>query len=75
MPRVFPLRSLSLALLLLLPAPPLALLCRGRTPTRFDAKNLPAWERRSLVQHHLSREQHRNNIRATLKRKKEAALG
>ncbi len=75
MPRVFPLRSLSLALLLLLPAPPLALLCRGHTPTRFDAKNLPTWERHSFVQHHLSRNQHRNSIRATLKRKKEAALG
>jgi len=75
MPRVFPLRSLSLALLLLLPAPPLALLCRGRTPTRFEARNLPAWERRSCVQHHLSRDQRRNGIRAMLKRKKEAAFG
>ncbi len=40
-----PLRSLALAVLLLLPAAPLALLCRGRTPTRFEAKNLPSWER------------------------------
>jgi hypothetical protein len=50
MPRPFSLRPVRLrlfllALLVLLPAPPLAFLCRGRTPTRFDAVNLPVWER------------------------------
>ena len=75
MSRPLPFRSLGLALLLLLPVPPLALLCRGRTPTRFEARNLPAWERRSFAQHHPRRDQHRNNIRATLKRRKEAAFG
>lgn len=44
--RAFSLRSSALALLLLLPALPLALLCRGRIPNRFDPANLPAWERR-----------------------------
>ena len=76
MPRPLPHRFFGLTLLLLLPALPLALLCRGRTPTRFASKNLPAWERQAVIQHHhLSREQHRSNIRATLKHRKEAAFG
>ena len=70
MPRVFPLRSATLALLLLLPAAPLALLCRGRTPTRFDAGNIPAWQRPALTAHHLSRTAHKHGIlRANVKRR------
>ena len=73
MPRPFPRHSLGLALLLLLPALPLALLCRGRTPTRFETKNLPAWERPALTAHHLSRIAHKHGIlRANVKRKPKA---
>lgn len=69
MPR-FSLRSVALALVLLLPAAPLAYLCRGRTPTRFDANNLPAWERPALTAHHLSRTAHKHGIlRANVKRR------
>jgi len=39
------LRPLALSLLVLLPAPFLARLCRGHSPSRFDLVNLPAWER------------------------------
>lgn len=39
------LRPLVLSLLLLAPAPFFALLCRGRTPSRFETANLPVWER------------------------------
>ncbi len=68
MPR-FPHRSLSLALLLLLPALPLALLCRGRTPTRFDAKNLPALERQASASR-LRRTAHKHGVlRANVKHK------
>lgn len=71
--RLSPLRFVSLALLLLLPAAPLALLCRGRTPTRFDAKNLPAWERPALTAHHLRRTVHTHGIlRANVRRKSKA---
>ncbi len=45
--RSFPLRPAALALLVLLPALPLALLCRGRTPSRLDAGNIPAWQRQA----------------------------
>jgi len=38
--------SLLLTLLILLPIPLLALLCRGHTPSRLDTPNLPFWERR-----------------------------
>ncbi len=38
-------RSLALGILVLLPLIPLALLCLGRSPSRFDTVNLPAWER------------------------------
>ncbi len=70
MPRVFPLCSAALALLILLPAAPLAYLCRGRTPTRFDAANLPAWERPALTAHHLSRAAHKHgSLRANVKHK------
>ncbi|MGI4787554.1 MAG: hypothetical protein ACRYFS_01745 [Janthinobacterium lividum] len=48
MPR-FPLRSLALVILLLLPVAPLAQLCRGHTPSRFDKNNLPAWERHTPI--------------------------
>ena len=73
MPRVSPLRSAGLALLLLLPALPLALLCRGRTPTRFEAKNLPAWERPAFTAHHLSRTARKHGILpANVKRKAKA---
>lgn len=73
MPRVFPLRSLALALVVLLPAAPLAYLCRGRTPTRFDPGNLPAWERPALTAHHLSRTAHKHGVlRANVKRKAKA---
>ncbi len=70
MPRL-PLRSVALALLLLLPAAPLAYLCRGRTPTRFDAKNLPAWERPALTA--LRRTAHKHGVlRANVKRRAKA---
>lgn len=70
MPRLFPLRSLALALLVLLPALPLALLCRGRTPTRFDAGNRPAWERQASTASHLRRTAHRHGVlRANVRRK------
>ena len=73
MPRVFPLRSAALALLLLLPALPLAYLCRGRTPTRFDAGNIPAWERSAFTAHHLSRTAHKHSVqRANVKRRLKA---
>ena len=68
MPRPFPLRSVALALLLLLPAAPLAYLCRGRTPTRFDAGNLPAWERPAFTAAHHRRTAHRHGVlRANVK--------
>ncbi len=68
MPRPFPLRSIALALIVLLPAAPLAYLCRGRTPTRFDAGNLPAWERPALTAHHLSRTAYKHGtLRANVK--------
>ncbi len=38
-------RTLVLGVLILLPLIPLALLCQGRSPSRFDTLNLPAWER------------------------------
>lgn len=38
-------RAFALGILLLLPLVPLALLCQGRSPSRFDSVNLPAWER------------------------------
>lgn len=39
------LRPLALSLLVLLPAPFFARLCRGHSPSRFDLVNLPTWER------------------------------
>ncbi len=70
MPR-FPLRAAALALLVLLPALPLAFLCRGRTPTRFEFKNLSAWERQaSAAAAAHSHAPHKHGIlRATAKRK------
>ncbi len=38
-------RAFALGILGLLPLVPLALLCQGRSPSRFDTVNLPAWER------------------------------
>ena len=38
-------RTLALGVLVMLPLLPLALLCRGRSPSRFDMLNLPVWER------------------------------
>lgn len=46
MPRT-PLQILLLALVLLVTVPPLAELCRGRSPSRFALSNLPAWERKA----------------------------
>ena len=46
MSRHVPLRPLALGLLLFVPAPFFALLCRGHSPSRFATANLPAWERR-----------------------------
>ncbi len=40
------LRPLALSLLVFLPAPFFARLCRGHSPSRFDTVNLPTWERR-----------------------------
>ena len=36
---------LALGLLVLIPAPLFALLCRGHSPSRFETVNLPVWER------------------------------
>jgi len=72
MPR-FPLRAAALALLVLLPALPLAFLCRGRTPTRFDADNLPAWQRQAAAAAAHSHGPHKHGLlRATAKRKVKA---
>ncbi len=38
-------RAFGFGFLLLLPLIPLALLCLGRSPSRFDTLNLPVWER------------------------------
>lgn len=46
MPRQVPFRSLALGFLILVPAPLFAVLCRGHSPSRFEAANLPVWERR-----------------------------
>ncbi len=46
MPRT-PLQILLLGLVLLVTVPPLARLCRGRSPSRFAQGNLPAWERKA----------------------------
>lgn len=40
-------RAFALGVLVLLPLIPLALLCQGRSPSRFDTLNLPAWERQA----------------------------
>lgn len=45
MSRPIPFRALALSLLVLLPAPFFALLCRGHSPSRFETANLPVWER------------------------------
>ena len=45
MPRRVSLRTFALGLLTALPLIPLALLCLGRSPSRFDTVNLPVWER------------------------------
>ena len=45
MSRLFRLRPLTLSMLILVPAPFFALLCRGHSPSRFEKANLPAWER------------------------------
>ena len=39
-------RFLLCTLLMLLPVPVTALLCRGYTPSRLDTSNLPVWENR-----------------------------
>ena len=39
-------QALLLGLILAVTLPPLALLCRGRSPSRFEASNLPTWERK-----------------------------
>ena len=39
---------LASGLLLLVPVPFFALLCRGHSPSRFETANLPVWERRPL---------------------------
>lgn len=44
--RRFSFPPLAFSLLILLPAPFFALLCRGHSPSRFDTINLPVWERR-----------------------------
>lgn len=46
MTRPVTLRQIALAFCILAPAPAVALLCRGRTPSRFDTPNLPVWERK-----------------------------
>jgi len=46
MSRPLPFRPLALSLLVLVPAPFFALLCRGHSPSRFETANLPVWERR-----------------------------
>ena len=46
MPRSVLLRPLALSVLILIPAPFFALLCRGHSPSRFETANLPVWERR-----------------------------
>ena len=48
MPRPVVFRPLALSLLILVPAPFFALLCRGHSPSRFETANLPVWERRPL---------------------------
>ena len=69
----FPLRAAALALLVLLPALPLAFLCRGHTPTRFEFKNLPAWERQASAAAAYNHGPHKHGIlRATAKRKVKA---
>ena len=45
MPRRVSFRAFILGVLVLLPLIPLALLCQGQSPSRFDTVNLPAWER------------------------------
>ena len=44
--RRVPFYPLAWSLLVLLPAPFFALLCRGHSPSRFETVNLPVWERR-----------------------------
>ena len=46
MSRPTPFHPLALSLLILIPAPFFALLCRGHSPSRFETVNLPVWERR-----------------------------
>ena len=46
MSRPIPFHPLALGLLILIPAPFFALLCRGHSPSRFETVNLPVWERR-----------------------------
>ncbi len=41
------LRPLALTLLVLIPIPLLALLCRGHNPSRLETINLPLWERQA----------------------------
>lgn len=40
-------RAALLTLLVAATLPPLVVLCRGRSPSRFSAVNLPAWERKA----------------------------
>ena len=46
MPHPISRRILLFGLLMLLPVPVTALLCRGYTPSRLDTSNLPPWEHR-----------------------------
>jgi hypothetical protein len=54
MSRPVPFRPLVLGLLVLVPLPFFALLCRGHSPSRFETANLPVWERRPPPPEHIS---------------------
>lgn len=44
--------AVLLALLVAVTLPPLIVLCRGRSPSRFSAVNLPSWERKAPHEAH-----------------------